>query len=130
MRIDQDAVSRALIPLPGQEAYVKRGFWSKIRRLAGKVPFLDRAVACYFAAIDPNTPLSVKATLFAALAYFVVPTDMIPDLIAGFGYTDDLAVLTLAVQAVAPHIKNAHLQRARAVLAGNARGVETGRRQE
>ncbi len=118
MRIDPYAVSRALIPVPGQEAYVKRGFWAKARRVAGKVPFLDRLVACYFSAIDPDTPLGVKATLFAALAYFVVPADMIPDLIAGFGYTDDLAVLTLAIQAVAPHITDAHLERARGVLAG------------
>ena len=32
----------------------------------------------------------------AALAYFVLPFDVVPDFLAGFGFTDDAAVLALA----------------------------------
>ena len=70
-------------------AKVARGFWRKVRRNLGRVPFVEEAVAAYICATDSNTPLAVKAVLMGALAYFVVPADCIPDFIAGFGYTDD-----------------------------------------
>ena len=53
-----------------------------------------------------------------ALAYFVVPTDMIPDFIAAFGFTDDAAVFYAALRMVAPHIQDRHRDRARGTLDG------------
>ncbi len=95
---------------------VKRGFWPKIRRSLGKVPFVEDAVAAYYCATDRATPTYVKATLMTALAYFVVPTDLLPDVVAAFGYTDDATVLALAVNAVAPHVKEQHRESARRFL--------------
>ncbi len=99
---------------------VKRGFWPKIRRNLGKVPFVEDALAAYYCAVDRSTPTYVKATLMTALAYFVVPADLLPDVVAAFGYTDDATVLALAVNAVAPHIKECHRESARDFLAGAA----------
>ncbi len=95
---------------------VERGFWTKVRRTLGRVPFVEEAVAAYFCATDRNTPLQVKAILMGALAYFVVPTDMIPDFIAVLGFTDDAAVFYAALRMVAPYIQNQHRARARAAL--------------
>ncbi len=95
---------------------VERGFWTKVRRTLGRVPFVEEAVAAYFCATDRNTPLQVKAILMGALAYFVVPTDMIPDFIAALGFTDDAAVFYAALRIVAPHIKERHRDRAREAL--------------
>ena len=95
---------------------VERGFWTKVRRTLGRVPFVEEAVAAYFCATDRDTPLQVKAILMGALAYFVVPTDMIPDFIAAFGFTDDAAVFYAALRMVAPHIKEPHRDRAREAL--------------
>ena len=97
-------------------AWVARGFWPKVRRTLGHVPFLDEAVAAYYCTRDPATPLYVKAVLFGALAYFVMPTDMIPDFLAGFGYTDDAAVLATALRTVAPAITANHRDQARSAL--------------
>ncbi len=97
---------------------VERGFWTKVRRTLGRVPFVEEAVAAYFCATDRNTPLQVKAILMGALAYFVVPTDMIPDFIAAFGFTDDAAVFYAAFRMVAPHIQDRHRDRAREALDG------------
>lgn len=36
------------------------------------------------------------AYLTGCIVYFVLPTDLIPDFVAGFGYTDDFAVLAMA----------------------------------
>lgn len=40
----------------------------------------------------------------AALAYFVAPIDMVPDLVPIIGYTDDLSVLTALLNTLDPYI--------------------------
>ena len=55
-----------------------------------------------------ETPLRAKGILFAALGYFILPADTIPDMIFGLGFTDDVAVLTAALAAVRAHLKPAH----------------------
>lgn len=99
-----------------RERIVEDGFWIKVRRTAGKVPFLEDAIAGYFCAVDPASPAKVKGSILAALAYFVVPTDLIPDFIAGFGYSDDAAVLYGVLKLVHHHITASHKTRAAAVL--------------
>ena len=98
------------------ERIVREGFWQKLLRFAGKVPFSDDAAAAYFCATDPATPSKVKGILLAALAYFVMPFDVIPDFIAGLGFTDDAAVLAMAIGLVAKHITPEHRAKARAAL--------------
>lgn len=95
------------------QSRVQRGFWAKLKRSVGRVPFLEEAVSAYYCAFDPQTPRPVKATLLAALAYFVVPTDMIPDFIAGLGFTDDATVLFATVRLVSSHIGERHREQAR-----------------
>jgi uncharacterized membrane protein YkvA (DUF1232 family) len=102
------------------QARVREGFWRKARRYAGKLPFLDEAIAGYYAAVDPRTPLSAKTVLFGALAYFVLPIDMLPDFIASLGFTDDAAVIFAAVKTVGSQIKDHHRTRARAWLSSNS----------
>ena len=95
---------------------VEKSFWKKLLRVAGKIPFAEELAAAYFCATDPMTPGRVKGVLIAALAYFVVPVDAIPDFIAGIGFTDDAAVLATAISIVSGHIKPRHQQKARAAL--------------
>lgn len=99
-----------------QEGTVRDGFWRTARRAARHVPFMDEVVAAYFAAMDKRTPLKTKGILFGALAYFVMPADAVPDILALVGFTDDIAVLTAAIAAVRPHIKTAHRLAAREAL--------------
>jgi uncharacterized membrane protein YkvA (DUF1232 family) len=112
---------RDLVPIDPKryardKARVERGFWNKVRWTLGHVPFVEEAVAAYYCALDPQTPVQVKAVLLAALAYFVVPADMIPDFIAGVGFTDDATVLAAAVAIVAPAITERHRDKARNAL--------------
>jgi uncharacterized membrane protein YkvA (DUF1232 family) len=110
----------AAVQLPAtiarNERIVDAGFWKKLRKVAGKIPFAEDAAAAYFCAVDPRTPSKVKALLLAALAYFVVPIDVIPDFIAGFGFTDDAAVLAMVLSLVAGNVTENHHRRARAAL--------------
>jgi len=98
------------------ERIVDAGFWKKLRKVAGRIPFAEDAAAAYFCAVDPRTPSKVKALLLAALAYFVVPVDVIPDFVAGLGFTDDAAVLALALSLVAGNVTDVHRKRARQAL--------------
>jgi len=101
---------------PEAEARVRHGLWRKLRRFTGHIPFAEDAAAAYYCAVDPATPRRVRAILVGALAYFVMPADLVPDFIAGLGFTDDATVMMAAITAVAPHIRRRHRQRARATL--------------
>jgi len=98
------------------EQIVEEGFIPKARRTLGKIPFTDEAVAAYYCAVDPGTPTRVRVTLMAALAYFVMPFDVLPDFIALLGYTDDAAVFWAAWRSVSGHVTDTHRARARAFL--------------
>ena len=102
--------------LKRDQARVERGFWTKLRKYIRHVPFVQDAVAAYYCAMDGETPLHVKAVLFGALAYFILPIDIVPDIIAWIGFTDDAAVLYAAIRTVSPHIKALHREQARAAI--------------
>jgi uncharacterized membrane protein YkvA (DUF1232 family) len=99
------------------EGEVRADFWRTAKRAAARVPFMDEVVAAYYAALDKRTPWKVRATLFGALGYFVMPADLVPDFVALVGFTDDIAVLTAAITAVRPHISADHRKAARDALA-------------
>jgi uncharacterized membrane protein YkvA (DUF1232 family) len=91
-----------------RERKVRRDFWAKLKRFAGLVPFVEDLVAAYYCALDPSTPMRVRGMLLAALAYFIMPADLIPDMIAGLGFADDAALLTAVIGLVASHITPTH----------------------
>lgn len=98
------------------ERVVRRGFWAKLRRVAARLPFAEDLLAAYYCAFDRDTPLQVKAALMAALAYFVLPFDVMPDLMPLLGFTDDAAVLATAIRMVAAHLRPEHRTAARAAI--------------
>ena len=81
------------------------------------MPFAEDLIAAHYCAFDRQTPLKVKAVLIGALAYFVLPADVIPDYLPVIGYTDDAAVLAAAIKLVASHITPEHREAARRTLA-------------
>ncbi|MAN45320.1 MAG: DUF1232 domain-containing protein [Alphaproteobacteria bacterium] len=93
-----------------------QGLVPKLLKVAGKIPFADDLAAAYFAARDPETPMKAKGVLFAAAAYFVMPVDLLPDFIAGLGFTDDATVLATALGIVGMHVKDTHRGMARRLL--------------
>jgi uncharacterized membrane protein YkvA (DUF1232 family) len=104
------APGRALVPavMKLNEERVDKGFWPKIRRVVAKVPFARDALAVWYCAKDDETPIAAKGMMLAALAYFVMPVDAIPDFIAGLGYTDDAAVFTALMAILGRNLKPKH----------------------
>lgn len=98
------------------EGEVREKFWRKAKAAARHIPFMEEMVAGYYCAMDKETPLRARGILLAALAYFILPFDTVPDMLVGIGFTDDIAVLTAAFAAVRAHITPAHRLAAREAL--------------
>jgi uncharacterized membrane protein YkvA (DUF1232 family) len=96
---------------------VRREFWAKVKRVGARLPFAEDLLAAYFCAFDRETPRRVHVGLVAALAYFVVPLDFVPDVLPLFGFADDAAVLAAAIKLVADHIRPYHREAAKQALA-------------
>ncbi len=103
--------------LAQNEEKVRQGFWPKLTRVLSLVPFAEDVVAAYYCALDPATPRKPKGMLLAALAYFILPIDVVPDFVAGLGFTDDMAVLFTAISMIRTHMTENHRVKARDVLA-------------
>src|SRR3977135_915043 len=99
-----------------EKAYVRRGFWAKARRVAAARPFAEDLDGAFFCAFDRETPRHVQAALIGALAYFVLPFDIIPDMMPLLGFTDDAAWLAQALRMVATHIRPEHRAAAREAI--------------
>ena len=103
--------------MTGNERQLEADFWRKLKRLVASLPFAEDLLAAHYCAFDRDTPLQVKAVLLGAIAYFVLPTDFIPDYIPLIGYTDDAAVLAATIKLVTSHITPTHREAARQTLA-------------
>ncbi|MDP3176174.1 YkvA family protein [Phenylobacterium sp.] len=112
------APDRALTPavIRLNEQRVATGFWPKFRKVAARVPFAGEVLSVWFCARDAETPPAAKGMMLAALAYFVVPTDAVPDFIAGIGFTDDAAVFAALLAVVGRNLKPRHREAARSLL--------------
>jgi uncharacterized membrane protein YkvA (DUF1232 family) len=95
------------------EQVVREGFVAKAKRYLRQIPMATEVAAAYFCMLDPETPLWVKAVAAAALAYFILPTDAIPDLLPLVGLSDDIGVLTAALTTISAHVTDEHRQKAR-----------------
>lgn len=95
---------------------LRQEFWRKLGPVVARIPFAEDLLAAYYCAFDRETPTHVKGMLLGALAYFVLPTDAIPDMLPIIGFTDDAAVLAAAVKLVSDHITPVHRQAAKGKL--------------
>jgi uncharacterized membrane protein YkvA (DUF1232 family) len=111
-RAEMDAMRRAA----GDEAGVFRDMWRTLRKVGRRLPFAQDVLAAFYCATDPATDRRVKLILVGAIAYFVMPFDVIPDVLPIIGFSDDAALLAAAIASVAGAIRPEHRDRAREAL--------------
>jgi uncharacterized membrane protein YkvA (DUF1232 family) len=99
------------------EARFGAEFFARLKRVAKRIPFSEDLLAAWICARDPSTPRRVRMTLLAALGYFVLPLDALPDIMPLLGFTDDAAVIAAAVAAVAGSITPEHREKAKKAMA-------------
>ncbi len=73
--------------------FVEENLWMKLEKAGKKISFAKDVLALFNYIKDPDVVWYRKAIVVAALVYFIVPVDAIPDLIPFFGYLDDLGVI-------------------------------------
>lgn len=83
--------------------FSKEKFWDKVLKIARKAgaTVIRPAMILYYLLEDDNVPFKHKAYIVGALGYFILPFDFIPDMLFPvLGFADDIAVMTLALNAV------------------------------
>lgn len=116
------------------EDYNESRFWSTVRRYAAKWSgdLLRQILTLYYCMIDPATPARSKTIIAGALAYTVLPTDLIPDLLPVVGWGDDAAMIAWAGYEVLSSVNDEHRQHAEskiAALLGRKDSQQRGRSQ-
>ena len=87
-------------------------FLKNVRFYISYIPFTKDAVAMYFCMIDSQTTLHAKGVIAAALAYFLLPADAIPDALVGIGFTDDASIIATDLATVRAYVTDEHRQKA------------------
>ena len=82
--------------------------------LAASRKTLLSALILFYCLQDHDTPKWAKGVIVGALAYLILPTDLIPDLIPGVGYGDDWGAIVAALGTVAAYVKDEHKAKAAA----------------
>ncbi len=89
-----------------QEHYTEKGFWEKVKesgKTAGST-LLYKAFLLYYVLISKNVPAKEMALIIAALGYFILPFDVIPDFVPAVGFTDDMDVLIEALKHISKFV--------------------------
>ena len=91
-----------------EKQYSEEKFWSKVTTVAKKagIKVIYMALLLYYA-LD-STSLSVKdrALIIGALGYFILPLDLVSDLMPAIGFLDDAAILLAIVKLLIVGIDN------------------------
>lgn len=99
--------------------FSEAGFIKKLGQWAKKagVKIVYTALLLYYAYKRSDTPSWAKKMITGVLAYFIIPTDFVPDLTPYFGLTDDLSILAIGLTTVGVYVNKDVKQQARAKLA-------------
>ena len=88
---------------------------TKVARWAGaKVVYA--VLLLYYVLRNPNVSTADKSKIYGALGYFILPTDLILDIVPLVGYTDDMAAIMWAIHTVAKNITPEIKEQAKAKL--------------
>lgn len=95
------------------------GLLGKITKIAAKAgrPLIEKALYMFYAVQHPKTPAWARRVIYGALAYLVLPTDAIPDVLPAVGFTDDLTVIAAALATVSYYITPEIKEQAKTKLA-------------
>lgn len=104
-REDFEPQSKALVPSDIErygDHYSENKFTSKLgkvaKRLGGKA--LEAVLILYYVLRSPSVSTADKAKIYGVLGYFILPFDIVPDLLPMIGYADDISALFWVVNVV------------------------------
>ena len=89
-----------------QKAWSEKAFFSKLPRIARKLgrAGLRQALRLYYVLKRKDLPGKTRVMIYGALGYFILPTDMLPDVLPILGFTDDLGLLAAVFMAASQYM--------------------------
>jgi len=104
---------------------------NKLKKAARKIgkKAVYHVLVFYYVVRDPLVPKSLKLKVLGALGYFILPIDLIPDVIVGLGYGDDILAIAWAVWSMRKYITPEMKAKARSradMLFGDATNFDFG----
>lgn len=89
--------------IESQKHYSESGLWDKIASVAKRagLQVIYLALLLYYTATADSTPMAKKSLIYGALGYFILPIDLVPDVIPVVGFSDDMAALVACAATVA-----------------------------
>ena len=96
------------------EYYTPSSLFDKIKKFAKKagVKTVYLVLILYYALLDKDIPVKDRLMVIAALGYFILPIDIIPDALIG-GFADDAAALLYVVKHIWKNISDETFRKAR-----------------
>ncbi|MDE7080584.1 MAG: DUF1232 domain-containing protein [Muribaculaceae bacterium] len=94
--------------------YDPNALFEKIKKVAKKagVKIVYAVLILYYATLDKDIPVKDRLLILAALGYFILPVDLIPDALPG-GFADDMAALVFVLKQVWGNLTPSTMQKAR-----------------
>ncbi len=100
-----------------RKCYSPEKLMDKIKRygrLAG-LKTVHAVLILYYASLDKGVPAKDRLMIMAALGYFILPVDLIPDMLP-LGFTDDMAALTFVLRTIWGNLTPSVFEKAKAKL--------------
>ena len=105
-----------------QGHYSEQKFSGKLTKVAKRAgqKIVYAVLLLYYVLKVPSVPKKDKATILGALGYFILPLDLLPDVLPVVGFTDDLSAILLALHAIwkniTPEVKELAASKAREIF--------------
>lgn len=102
-----------------QEHYSEKRLGDKLAKVARKAgaKLVYPVLLLYYVLRSPAVTKADKTKIYGALGYFILPVDLLPDLLPMLGYADDLSAVVWALHTVwkniTPEIKDKAAAKAR-----------------
>ena len=89
-----------------ESSYTEENLQTKLKKYGKKIGVNTTyyILLLYQMIVSNVVSLADKAIIIAALGYFISPLDVIPDIIIGTGFIDDVSVLLIALRQVIKNI--------------------------
>lgn len=100
------------------KAYSESKFIEKVMKFAKNagIKVIYVALLLFYTLQKASTPSWAKSAIIGALGYFILPTDIIPDILPIAGFSDDITALLAVIVAVALYVDEDTKSKAKAKL--------------
>ncbi|MEX1138568.1 MAG: YkvA family protein [Bacteroidota bacterium] len=103
------------VSLKNEEEYKREAekiadqFEAKLRKTKKGLRFTNDLIALFSYMTDPEVHWAKKTVVVAALLYFIIPFDAIPDFAPVAGYLDDIGVVGAAIKYLGSQLNRYYL---------------------